>query len=343
MRNTKVLFLLPILFVCMYNNTNASDKIGSLKLVIDIDATYKQINIENWQTLLNGKLEQEPNLSKVFTLLKNGALPTVFYTKDLHDPTSPNILINQMEGYSKIDESIFPKINASMAKLNTFTWNKIEIIQTSNNIKAIKLSGYIDKSDPEHRNITYWLEDSYQRRWISFSFNNIDYDEITSIINSVGFYLTAQEPLSEYYNKVFSISYPKSWNTTKQDNSVTFMAVEAQKNQNDFLKENLAIYIETADPKLTLKSIIESSVTSFIKEGRSMNDIVEQGVKRNRKLISYGLFKTKLAVKGHTIISTSVVFKNGNKLIMVTFTHDKAENTYYESLYNTIIDSFNLI
>ena len=164
MTKSKLLFLFPILFVCMSSISNASDKIGSLKLVLNIDTTYKQVNQENWQTLLTKKLEDEPTLLSTFYLFKNGTLPTVFYTKNLADPLSSNILINQMEGYSKVEEKLIPELKASMRKLNTFKWNDITIITTKNNLKGFKLSGYIDELNSTHTNITYWLEDPDQRR-----------------------------------------------------------------------------------------------------------------------------------------------------------------------------------
>ncbi len=342
MTKYKILFLLSILLFCMSDTSSASEKLGSLKLVLTIDPVYKQVNKENWQTLLNGKLEQEPNLSSTFTLFKNGTLPTVFYTKDLNDPLSSNILINQMEGYSKIEENLIPKIKASMNNINSFKWNDIAIVRTKNNIRGFKLFDFTDELNPTHKNITYFLEDAILRRWVSFSFNNIDTNEVSLIINSVSFDLKPQQPLSLYNHKNFSIKYPTTWDTTKQDNSVTFMAVESQKNGNDLFRENLAVYIELVDPKLTLESVVESAITAFKQEGGSVKDILDREVKKNSKQISYGLFKTKQVAKNHIVISTTVVFKKGNKLIMINFFHDNAEDSHYTSIYNSIIDSFEL-
>jgi hypothetical protein len=188
MTNPKLLLLFPILFVCISSITDSSDKVRSLKLVVNIDKTYRQVNQENWQTLLTKELEDEPYLASMFSLLKNGTLPTVFYTKSLNNPIASNLLINQMEGYSKVEEKLIPKIKASMNNLNTFKWNEITIITTKNNLRGFKLSGFIDEVNPTHTNITYWIEDPKQRRLVSFSFNNIKDEEVKSIINSVVFY-----------------------------------------------------------------------------------------------------------------------------------------------------------
>ncbi len=184
----KILCLLAIILACISSVTDSKDRIGQLKLFANIDLTYTQINQNNWMTALSKEREPEPCLAGAFSLFRSGKLATVFYAKDLNDPMASNILINEMEGYSKMQESLIPKIKAAFGKLNSIRWNKVTLTQTKNNIKCFHFSEYIDELNSQHTNTTYWLDDVNHRRWVAFSFNNVPNKEINSIINSVSFY-----------------------------------------------------------------------------------------------------------------------------------------------------------
>jgi hypothetical protein len=191
MKQLKQLLIFSIIFMCTTNTKLINDnslKIPQLKLSVKIDQSYTIINPDNFLTILESKIKSEPYLEGVFLMFKNGKLPVLFYVKDINDSQSSNILINQMDGYSKLEKSLIPKIKETLKKVNTYNWNKISIMQTKKGIKCVQLADYIDKLNQKHTNVTYWLDDEFHRRWVSFSFNNVPSTKINAIINSVSFY-----------------------------------------------------------------------------------------------------------------------------------------------------------
>lgn len=151
-----------------------------------------------------------------------------------------------------------------------------------------------------------------------------------------------KSPFSVYQHKLFSLSYPTSWDTTKQDKSMIFTAVEKNKKDKDPFNENFSIYIVGLDKTMSLKKLIESVYTEFKQKGGSDKDILEKGILKTEKGLSYALFKTKTLANDRTIISSAVYFIKAKKVFVLTLSHDMIESAYYDKLYKSVINTFEI-
>jgi hypothetical protein len=179
------LFLFTIAMIQFsYSQTRV---IKELNLKIYIPNSYTLVNKENVDSIFSALLtiKSEPEIEQIIDRVKKDAY---LFTLDKLDPLANNILINKMEGYSRIDSNLIPKVKKIMESINSFTWDSVSLIKTVNNIIALKLSGYIDYQDPKHKNLTFWIDDAKRKRLIAISFNNIPTSEIDKIVNSIKFY-----------------------------------------------------------------------------------------------------------------------------------------------------------
>lgn len=138
------------------------------------------------------------------------------------------------------------------------------------------------------------------------------------------------------------MSYPAKWDTTNKDKRIIFMAVEKRKNDKDVFKENFTVYTVTLDKAMEMNIIVESAAAAFKQQGNTDKDIIEKGVKKTKKGLSYGLFKTKNITKDHTIVSSAIYFMKDKKVFVLTLSYDNIESVNYEKLYKSIIDTFEI-
>ena len=106
---------------------------------------------------------------------------------------------------------------------------------------------------------------------------------ILSLLLNISFGQT-QTSFSKYNNKLFSVTYPATWDTTNKDSRIIFMAVEKRKNEKDAFKENFTLYTVNLDKAMTLENIVESAADAFKQKGNSDNDISEKSVKKTKKV-----------------------------------------------------------
>lgn len=151
-----------------------------------------------------------------------------------------------------------------------------------------------------------------------------------------------KSPYSVYQHKLFSLSYPSSWDTTKQDKSMIFTAVESNMDEKDTFKENFSIYSVSLDKPMSSQKIVESVYAEFKQKGGIDKDVIEKGTKKTSKGLPYALFKTKTIANDRSIISTAVYFEKNKKVFILTLTNDMLENARYDKLYSTIINSFEM-
>jgi hypothetical protein len=147
-------------------------------------------------------------------------------------------------------------------------------------------------------------------------------------------FLLHKNPISK-----FSIVYPKDWDTTKKDNRIIFMAVEKRKSETDKFRENFTIYSVELPNGYDLDTVLESAKQGFIQKYPNDN-IVEQGVKKNKNGITYGLFKNKISTNGDEIITTVAYFQKSNIFFVLSLSNNKIEDEIYSPIFSRIIDSY---
>ncbi len=135
----------------------------------------------------------------------------------------------------------------------------------------------------------------------------------------------------------FRMDYPSTWDTTRKDSRIMFMAVENDPDTADKFNESLNLTIMPNEGK-TLDALAEQNIKVAkeyygdieIKSAKTVND---NGV----NFISLSLVQE---VKGLKIISFTAFFTKGDKLYTLSQTAETRKMLKYGPLHQHIINSF---
>lgn len=153
---------------------------------------------------------------------------------------------------------------------------------------------------------------------------------------------TESIPVNEFMSHTdttngFRMDYPTTWDTTKKDSRIIFMAVENDPDTADKFNESLNLTIMSNEGR-TLDAIAEENIKAAkeyygdveIKSAKTVND---NGV----NFISLSLIQK---VKGLKLVNFTVFFTHGDKLYTLSQTAETKKMAKYGSLYQHIINSF---
>lgn len=135
----------------------------------------------------------------------------------------------------------------------------------------------------------------------------------------------------------FSIKYPSSWDTTKQDNRVIFMAYEVNADTTDNFNESLNVSMFQVDG-IILEDFVDENIR--LTQQRYPNQKIEKRKGKNSKGLDFYSIVVDIEANGLSLINNGTFFSNGNKFYTLTQTIEKNKLTEYQPLVDSVVESF---